>query len=45
MIDRDNGGFPMRKDKSYELFGQCSCKLKPRVGGNPLKKRKDGGLK
>lgn len=45
MVDWEKDGFPIRKDKNYELSGQCSCKLKPRVGGNPLKERKDGGLK
>ena len=33
-----------RRRKDYELSGQCSCKLKPRIGGNPLKKRGDNPL-
>ncbi|HNX97434.1 MAG TPA: rhodanese-like domain-containing protein [Candidatus Aminicenantes bacterium] len=44
MVDWEKDGFPIRKDKDYELSGQCSCKLKPRIGGNPLKKRADAGL-
>jgi rhodanese-related sulfurtransferase len=39
MIDWDGGGLPVRKDSSYELSGQCACKLKTRAGGNPLKRK------
>ena len=35
MIDWDAEGLPVRKDSSYELSGQCACKLKTRVGKNP----------
>ncbi len=44
MVDWEKDGYPIRKDRDYELGGQCSCKLKPRIGGNPLKKRLDTGL-
>ncbi len=45
MIDWDAAGLPVRKDSSYELSGQCACKLKTRVGENPLiaKPEGDGG--
>lgn len=36
MIDWDKEGFPVRRDPLYELSGQCACKLKTRVGKNPL---------
>jgi len=36
MIDWDAAGLPVRKDSAYELSGQCACKLKTRVGKNPL---------
>jgi len=36
MIDWDAEGLPLRKDPSYELSGQCACKLKTRLGKNPL---------
>jgi rhodanese-related sulfurtransferase len=36
MIDWDAGGLPVRKDEDFELRGQCACKLKTRVGANPL---------
>jgi rhodanese-related sulfurtransferase len=36
MIDWDREGLPVRKDASFELSGQCACKLKTRVGDNPL---------
>lgn len=36
MIDWDADGLPVRRDSSYELSGQCACKMKTRHGGNPL---------
>ena len=45
IIDWERAGLPVCKDKNYELSGQCSCKLKPRIGGNPLKKRENGGIR
>ncbi|HWR12129.1 MAG TPA: hypothetical protein VN445_09920 [Rectinemataceae bacterium] len=39
MIDWDAEGLPVRKDREYELGGQCGCKIKPRKGGNPLLKK------
>jgi hypothetical protein len=36
MIDWDADGLPVRKDEDFELRGQCACKLKTRVGSNPL---------
>lgn len=36
MIDWDAAVLPVRKDTSYELSGQCACKLKTRVGKNPV---------
>ena len=32
MIDWDREGLPVNKDPSYELSGQCACKLKTRIG-------------
>lgn len=43
MIDWDAEGFPVRKDTSYELSGQCACKLKTRVGTNPLITKQQSG--
>ena len=43
MIDWDAGGFPVRKDSSYELNGQCACKMKTRHGGNPLMDKHNAG--
>ncbi len=37
MIDWDAEGLPVRKDPDFELGGQCACKIKTRVGRNPLK--------
>jgi len=42
MIDWDAAGLPVRKDASYELSGQCACKLKTRVGKNPLIAKQEG---
>lgn len=42
MIDWDATGLPVRKDTSYELSGQCACKLKTRVGMNPLIAKEEG---
>ncbi len=42
MIDWDTAGLPVRKDTSYELSGQCACKLKTRVGKNPLIAKQEG---
>jgi rhodanese-related sulfurtransferase len=42
MIDWDAAGLPVRKDTSYELSGQCACKLKTRVGKNPLIAKEEG---
>lgn len=36
MIDWDREGFPVRRDPLFELSGQCACKLKTRIGRNPL---------
>jgi rhodanese-related sulfurtransferase len=36
IIDWDAAGLPVRKDAEYELGGQCACKIKTRVGRNPL---------
>jgi rhodanese-related sulfurtransferase len=36
MIDWDREGLPVKKDPSYELSGQCACRLKTRKGSNPL---------
>lgn len=36
MIDWDANGLQVRKDREYELGGQCACKIKTRHGGNPL---------
>jgi rhodanese-related sulfurtransferase len=41
MIDWDAAGLPVRKDSSYELSGQCACKLKTRAGKNPLIEKHD----
>lgn len=41
MIDWDAAGLPVRKDVSFELSGQCACKLKTRVGENPLAVRQE----
>lgn len=44
MIDWDAGGLPVRRDSSYELSGQCACKMKTRHGGNPLMDKHLAGL-
>lgn len=44
MIDWDAAGLPVRKDTSYELSGQCACKLKTRVGKNPLIAKQEGDV-
>lgn len=36
MIDWYAAGLPVKKDASFELSGQCACKLKTKVGTNPL---------
>jgi rhodanese-related sulfurtransferase len=43
MIDWDAAGLPVRKDRDYELGGQCACKMKTRRGGNPLVGKSGGG--
>jgi len=40
MIDWDAAGLPVRKDLNFELGGQCACKIKNRVGRNPLKDKR-----
>lgn len=42
MIDWDAADLPVRKDASCELSGQCDCKLKTRVGKNPLIAKQEG---
>ena len=39
MIDWDAAGLPVRRDPDFELGGQCACKIKNRVGRNPLLNR------
>ncbi|MCX8012833.1 MAG: rhodanese-like domain-containing protein [Rectinema sp.] len=36
MIDWHAEGFPILKNREFELNGQCACKLKTSSGGNPL---------
>lgn len=43
MIDWDSAGLPVRRDREYELGGQCACKIKSRHGGNPLMGKEAGG--
>lgn len=43
MIDWDADGFPVRRDALYELGGQCACKIRTRVGANPLLEKAAAG--
>ena len=42
MIDWDAAGLPVRKDRNFELGGQCACKIKTRQGANPLVEKHRG---
>lgn len=36
IIDWERDGLPIRKDRGFELNGQCSCRLRSPKGGNPV---------